>query len=221
MYSINTLSVAQMLWWWWCLMFRWRGIKPKITKSFVSREDIRRVLANQQLPQTTRWWLWLWVHITSFQGGNKHTYPHTDSTHMQTGPCDSDKLSTHAQHITTRIHTIPHTHTHTLQRYGARFDNRQVDLALVRLEWSKKSKADPREGWGFCVCGVSHFITRETHNRPRKTFEAMGGVCGNRLCGYLWCQLQYSDCRLFPGLGLCLSAEGETVWGLYIREQTS
>lgn len=77
-------------------------------------------------------------------------------------------------------------------------------------ERSKKSKVDPREGWGFCVCGVSHFITRETYNRPRKTFEAMGGVCGNRLCGYLWCQLQYSDFRLFPELGLCLSAERQT-----------
>lgn len=144
-------------------------------------------------------------------------------THTQTA------LTRRQGPVTSYLHTLntlPHTYTraphrHTLQRYGARFDNRQVDLALVGLEWSKKSKADPREGWGFCVCGVSHFITRETHNRPRKTFEAMGGVCGNRLCGYLWCQLQYSDCRLFPGLGLCLSAERETVRGLYIREQTS
>ncbi|PWA16300.1 hypothetical protein CCH79_00004746, partial [Gambusia affinis] len=44
------------------------------------------------------------------------------------------------------------------------------------LNRSKKSKADPREGWGFCVCGVSHFITRETHNRRRKIFEALGGI---------------------------------------------
>lgn len=215
--------MAQMLWCWWCLIFKKEGGGKKRTLlNHLSPEIyiyMQRVLANQQLPQTTRWWLWLWVHITSFQGGNKHTYPHTDSAHTQPGPCDCDKLSTHTQHITTHIYTATETpHTHSLQRYGARFDNRQVDLALVRLEWSKKSKADPREGWGFCVCGVSHFITRETHNRPRKTFEAMGGVCGNRLCGYLWCQLQYSDCRLFPGLGLCLSAERETVRGLYIRE---
>lgn len=148
-------------------------------------------------------------------------------THTQTALTRRPGLVTATSYLPT-LNALPHAYTHsdtdtthTLQRYGARFDNRQVDLALVRLEWSKKSKVDPREGWGFCVCGVSHFITRETRNRPRKTFEAMGGVCGNRLCGYLWCQLQYSDCRLFPGLGLCLSAERQTVWGLYIREQTS
>lgn len=144
--------------------------------------------------------------MTSFQGGNKHTHTHTQAVpHTQTAAL---RLLTSYLHT---LNTLPRrlharTHTHTLQRYGACFDNRQVDLALVRPERSKKSKADPREGWGFCVCGVSHFITRGTRNRPRKTFEAMGGVCGNRLCGYLWCQLQYSDCRLFPGLGLCLSA---------------
>lgn len=143
------------------------------------------------------------------------TNVHTPSTHTHR----QDPVTvTSYLHMTTDIYTDSTQHpTHTAQRYGAHFDNRQVDLALVRVEWSKKSKTDPREGWGFCVCGVSHFITRETHNRPRKTFEALGGVCGNRLCGYLWCQLQYSDCRLFPGLGLCLLAERETVRRLHIR----
>lgn len=108
----------------------------------------------------------------------------------------------------------PHVYTHTHTKILAHSDNHQVALALVGLKRSKKSKADPREGWGFCVCGVSHFITRETHNRPRKIFEALGGVCGNCLCGYLWCQLQYSDCMPFPGLGLCLSSERETVGGI-------
>lgn len=75
-------------------------------------------------------------------------------------------------------------------------------MALVGPARSKKSKVDPREGWGFCVCGVSHSITRETCYRPGKSFEARGGVCGNRLCGYLRCQLQYFDCRLFPGFGI-------------------
>lgn len=78
--------------------------------------------------------------------------------------------------------TLPHTHTHTrttqttrtLQRYKARSDNCQVYLAMVSLELSKKSSADPQEGWGFCVCGVSHFITGKTCNRPRKAFEARG-----------------------------------------------
>lgn len=72
-------------------------------------------------------------------------------------------------------------------------------MAPVGPERSKKSKVDPREGRGFCVCGVSHSITRETCYRPGKSFEAQAGVCGNRLCGYLRCQLQYLDCRLFPG----------------------
>lgn len=113
--------------------------------------------------------------------------------------------------------TLPHTHAqqqhrhHTpFTRYKPRSDNHQVYLALVSLKQSKKSKAVPQEGWGFCVCGVSHFITGETRNRPGKAFEARGGVCGNRLCGYLWCQLQYWDRGLFPGLGLCLSAVRET-----------
>lgn len=80
--------------------------------------------------------------------------------------------------------TLPHTHTHThttttqtphaLQRYKARSDNRQVYLALVSLERSKKSNADPQEGWGFFVCGVSHFIMGKTCNRPWKAFEARG-----------------------------------------------
>lgn len=128
--------------------------------------------------------------------------------------------------VTSYLHTL-HIHMHTLQHTLALFRDMGPFwqppswLGMVEMEGSKESKADPREGWGFCVCGVSHFITRETHNRPRKIFEALGGVCGNRHCGYLWCQLQYSDCRLFPGLGLCLSAERETVLGLYIREETS
>lgn len=93
--------------------------KTNITKSFVYTDYMRRVLANQHVPLTTRWWLWLWVHITSFQGGNKHTYPHTDSTHTQTGPCDCDKLSTHAQRITTCIHTQRHRHhTHSSEIWG-------------------------------------------------------------------------------------------------------
>lgn len=93
-------------------------------------------------------------------------------------------------------------------------------MAPVGPERSKKSKVDPREGWGFCVCGVSHSITRETCYRPGKSFEARGGVCGNRLCGCLQRQLQYFDCRLFPefrmvfvggeansSCGLCVGAE--------------
>lgn len=69
------------------------------------------------------------------------------------------------------------------------------------------------EGRGFCVCGVSCLITRETSNRPDRGFEAGK----HRRCGYLWCQIQYSDCKLFPGLRLCLSGKKAAVLGLYIR----
>lgn len=130
-------------------------------------------------------------------------------------------FSLHVTHYHTHAHATTTQTPHALQRYKARSDERQVYLALVSPERSKKSNTDPQEGWGFCVCGVSHFITGETCNRPRKAFEGRGGVCGNSLCGYLWCQLQYWDCGLFPGLGLCLASERETIPGLYIRSQTN
>lgn len=100
--------------------------------------------------------------------------------------------------------------THSSEIWGP-FWQPPSRLGIGRNGVIQEKQAEPREGRGFCVCGVSHFITRETRNRPWKTFEAMGGVCGNRLCGYLWCQLQYSDYRLFPGLGLCLSTGRKTV----------
>lgn len=130
------------------------------------------------------------------------THPHTDGALW---PWQA--FSPHITHYHTHTRTTTTQTPHALQRYKARSDNRQVYLALVSLERSKKSNADPQEGWGFCVCGVSHFITGKTCNRPRMPLKPEGGVCGNRLCGYLWCQLQYWDCGLFPRLGLCLSDE--------------
>lgn len=64
----------------------------------------------------------------------------THITHTQTTlTCRQDPVT-----VTSYLHTLntlPHTYTqlhrqytHSLRRYGARFDNRQVDLALVRPE---------------------------------------------------------------------------------------
>lgn len=69
------------------------------------------------------------------------------------------------------------TYTQTWIR-GVRSDNRQADLASRWSRSSKKSRAAHEKGWGFCVCGLSHFITRESCNRPGKSFEAWGGCVG-------------------------------------------
>lgn len=48
------------------------------------------------------------------------------------------------------------THTHTLQRYGARFDNRQADLALVRAGAIQEKQSGPARGLGLlCLWSVT------------------------------------------------------------------
>ena len=112
MHSINISSVAPSICYWLYLIWFW--CKEK-NKSFGSRGWMWTVLENQQLPQTTRWWLWLWAHITSFLVGTKHIYPHTDSTHTSRVTVTSypHALNTWPQaHTQTGHHTTPHTHTH-------------------------------------------------------------------------------------------------------------
>lgn len=151
-----------------------------------------RVLANQRDPLRTRWCLWLWARITSFQGGNKHTYPHTDSTHMQTGPCDSDKLSTHTQCSTTWIHT-PHT----------LFRDMGPVLTTAKLTWHWSDWSDPRKAkWTRERAGAFVFVECHTSSRgkpvtgpgrPLKLWEGCVGIASvatsdvnsnNQIAGY-------------------------------------
>lgn len=62
---------------------------------------------------------------------NTHTHTQTALARRER-PVTVTSLSTHTQRVTTRMHTdSAPRRTRTPQRYGARFDNRQVDLAWV------------------------------------------------------------------------------------------
>lgn len=149
-----------------------KGGKTNITKSFVFGDYMWRVLANQQVPLTARWWLWLWLHITSFQGGNKHTYRHTDSTHPQTGPCYQPTLNT-------LLHTATQT-PHTLFR-----DMRPV-LTTAKLTWHWSDWSDPRKAkrtheragaFVFVECHTSSRGKPVTGpGRPLKLWEGCVGI---------------------------------------------
>lgn len=82
-----------------------------------------------------------------------HLEVETHRTHKQTGLRGRDKLSTHTPHVTTCIHCTTHTHTHSLslslQRYGARSDNRQVDLAWSNWRDPKKAKQTHERAGAF------------------------------------------------------------------------
>lgn len=55
-----------------------------------------------------------------------------------------------------RISAHARTHTHTLQRYGARFDNRQADLAPVRAGAIQEKQSGPARGLGLlCLWSVT------------------------------------------------------------------
>ena len=129
----------------------------------------------------------------------------------------------------TRTHTHTHTHKSGRQTHIHRLHKNKTSRhrtthaseilgpvsTTTKLTWNccgwrhpRTAKRTHERTGGFCVCGVSHFITWETQDRPSKSFEALGGVYGNRLCGYLQRQLQLGDCKIFPGLGLRLSGVG-------------
>lgn len=141
-----------------------------------------RVLANQQLPQTTRWWLWLWVHITSFQGGNKHTYPHTDSTHTEAVPVTVTSyphtLNTLSHAYTQTAHRT--THTRTL------FRDMGPILTTAKLTWHWSDWSDPRkakrthESAGAFVFVECHTSSRGKPitgpGRPLKLWEGCVGI---------------------------------------------
>ncbi len=181
MRGINTLSVAQMCWW-WCLIFK---NSPTLLNHLSPGTIHRGFWQNQQLPQTTRWWLWLWVHVTSVQGGNKHTYPHTDSTHTQTGPRDVTSylhtLNTlpHAYTQQHRQHTTPH-HTHTV------FRDMGPVLTAAKLTWHWSDWSDPRkakrthERAGAFVFVECHTSSRGKPitgpGRPLKLWEGCVGI---------------------------------------------
>lgn len=144
-----------------------------------------------------------------FRGGNTHAH--------RRGPIAMTGL------LPTR-NTLPLTHAQQQHRHRTPFRDIKHILTTAKFTWHWSVWSDPRKAarthkragtFVFVECHTSSRGKRVTG--PGRPLKPEGGVCGNRLCGYLWCQLQYWDCGLFPGLGLCLSDERETIPGLYIR----
>lgn len=124
--------------------------------------------------------------------------------------------------------TSPHTHVQQQHRHRTPFGHIRHVLTTAKFTWHWSVWSDPRKATRTHKrAGAFVFVECHTSSRgkpvtgPGRPLKPEGGVCGNRLCGYLWCQLQYWDCGLFPGLGLCLSDERETIPRLYVRAQTS
>lgn len=111
-------------------------------------------------------------------------------------------------------------HTHTLYTSHTLFIDMGPILTRVKLTWHWAGWGNPRkakwtheraEAFVFAECHTSSCGKPITG--PGRHLK-LGRVCGDRICGYLWCQLQYSDCKLFPGLRLCLSGASEAVSGI-------
>lgn len=143
------------------------------------------------------------------------THPHTDRTLWP--------WQAFSPHVT-------HNRTHAQQQHRHRTPFRDIRhvLTTAKFTWHWSVWSDPRKAsWTHKRAGAFVFVECHTSSwgkpvtGPGRPLKPEGGVCGNRLCGYLWCQLQYWNCGLFPGLGLCLSAERETIPRLCIRAQTS
>lgn len=144
-----------------------RGGKLSSTKSFVYSDYVEGLGQTSWQPGGG---FWLRAPVTSFQGGNKHTYPHT-----QTGPCDRDKLSSRVWRIS--AHT--HAHAHSSEIWGPFWQP---------PSWlgTGQSRSDPRKAkWTRERAGAFVFVECHTSSRgkpitgpgrPLKLWEGCVGI---------------------------------------------
>lgn len=88
--------------------------------------------------------------------------------------------------------TLPHTHAQQQHRHRTPFRDIRHVLTTAKFTWHWSVWSDPRKAtWTHKRAGAFVFVECHTSSRgkpatgPGRPLKPEGGVCGNRLCGYL------------------------------------